>query len=62
MTPWWWALWVLIKYRTARNYRDGAFIGQRLGDKITISALIFTLYLVSSGAGRMFCEGTRGIS
>jgi hypothetical protein len=23
MTPWWWALIVLMKYRTLRNYRRG---------------------------------------
>ena len=21
VTPWWWALWILIKYRTTRNYK-----------------------------------------
>lgn len=45
VTPWWWGLRTLIKYRTSRNYRDGAFLGPRIGDKILISLLIMTLYL-----------------
>ncbi|GFH26288.1 ABC transporter domain-containing protein, partial [Haematococcus lacustris] len=44
-TPWWWGLKTLMKYRTTRNYRDGAFLGPRIGDKIMISLLIMTLYL-----------------
>lgn len=45
VTPWWWGLRTLIKYRTSRNYRDGAFLGPRIGDKILISLLVMTLYL-----------------
>lgn len=33
------------QYRTTRNYKDGAFLGPRIGDKILISLLIMTLYL-----------------
>jgi len=44
VTPWWWALWILIKYRTTRNYKDGAFLGPRIGDKIFVSLLVLTLY------------------
>lgn len=53
-----WGLWVLTKYRTARNStdRDGAFIGQRLGDKITILALIFAFYLtLTAHAALLLC-------
>ncbi len=45
VTPWWWGLKTLIKYRTSKNYRDGEFLGPRIGDKIMISLLIMTLYL-----------------
>lgn len=44
VTPWWWGLITLIKYRTRRNYQDGAFLGPRIGDKVLISLLIMTLY------------------
>lgn len=36
MTPWWWGLKTLVKYRTSKNYRDGEFLGPRIGDKIMI--------------------------
>ena len=29
--PAWWAVWVLIKYRSCRNFRSGAYLGARLG-------------------------------
>ena len=29
--PWWSALWVLVKYRSSRNFRSGAYLGARLG-------------------------------
>lgn len=44
VNPWWWGIKVLVKYRTSRNYRDPAFIGQRIGDKVVLSLLILTLY------------------
>jgi ATP-binding cassette subfamily G (WHITE) protein 2 len=43
-TPGWWAFWVMVKYRTRKNYADGEFLGPRLGDKVFLSILIFTLY------------------
>lgn len=33
------------QYRTTKNYKNGAFLGPRIGDKIMISLLIMTLYL-----------------
>jgi len=30
--PAWWALWVLVKYRSSRNFRSGAYLGARLGE------------------------------
>ncbi|KAG1675328.1 hypothetical protein FOA52_016002 [Chlamydomonas sp. UWO 241] len=45
VTPWWWGLRTLIKYRTGRNFTDPAFLGPRIGDKIFIGLLIMTLYL-----------------
>eukprot|EP00227_Mantoniella_beaufortii_P007206 CAMPEP_0197606508 /NCGR_PEP_ID=MMETSP1326-20131121/45194_1 /TAXON_ID=1155430 /ORGANISM="Genus nov. species nov., Strain RCC2288" /LENGTH=625 /DNA_ID=CAMNT_0043174433 /DNA_START=168 /DNA_END=2045 /DNA_ORIENTATION=- len=43
-TPGWWAFWIMVKYRTRKNYSDGEFLGPRLGDKVFLSILIFTLY------------------
>ena len=31
--------------RTTKNYRDGAFLGPRIGDKIVMGLLVMTLYL-----------------
>mmetsp|Transcript_15663 Transcript_15663/g.27086 ORF Transcript_15663/g.27086 Transcript_15663/m.27086 type:complete len:488 (-) Transcript_15663:808-2271(-) len=45
VTPWWFGLKTLIKYRTTRNYKDANFLGPRIGDKIVMSLLIMTLYL-----------------
>ncbi|GFR47309.1 hypothetical protein Agub_g8996 [Astrephomene gubernaculifera] len=53
VTPWWWGLKTLVKYRTTKNYRDPEFLGPRIGDKILISLLIMTLYL---GIGDNFSE------
>lgn len=44
VTPFFSALKTLIKYRTTRNYRDPAFLGPRIGDKVIFSLLIGTLY------------------
>jgi ATP-binding cassette, subfamily G (WHITE), member 2 len=43
VTPWWWGLKTIVKYRTTRNYKDGAFLGPRIGDKILLTLLILTL-------------------
>jgi len=51
VTPWWWAFMILVKYRTTRNYKDGAFLGPRIGDKIFTGLLVMTLYL---GVGNNF--------
>ena len=34
-----------MQYRTTRNYKDGAFLGPRIGDKIFMGLLVMTLYL-----------------
>lgn len=39
-TPWWWGFKTLVKYRTAKNYQDPAFLGPRIGDKVLISLLV----------------------
>jgi ATP-binding cassette, subfamily G (WHITE), member 2 len=44
-TPLWKGLATMIKYRTTHNYKDGEFIGARLGDKFIFALLIGTLYL-----------------
>ena len=33
--PSWWAFWILIKYRSSRNFRSIAFLGARLGAQET---------------------------
>ncbi|KAI8473366.1 MAG: ATP-binding cassette superfamily [Monoraphidium minutum] len=43
-TPWWWALGVLLRYRTLRNWRDPYFLGPRITDKLVIGALLAALY------------------
>lgn len=45
VTPWWWGLRTLIKYRTTHHYKDGAFLGSRIADKVLMGFLILTLYL-----------------
>lgn len=44
VTPWWFGLKTLVKYRTPRNYRDADFLGPRIGDKIVMTTLMWTLY------------------
>ena len=44
VTPFWWALKTLLKYRTTKNYRNPEFLGPRVGDKLIFSILVFTLY------------------
>ena len=38
------ALWTMMKFRTRKNYKDGEYLGPRLGEKVFLSFLIFTLY------------------
>lgn len=54
VTPTWWGLWVFLKYRTSVNYRNPAFLGPRIFDKLLIGLLIMTLYL---GIGDDFSQG-----
>ena len=44
VTPFFHALWTLLRFRTAKNYRNPEFLGPRLGDKVIFSFLLFTLY------------------
>ncbi|EFN51572.1 hypothetical protein CHLNCDRAFT_140061 [Chlorella variabilis] len=44
VTPFWWALKTLFKYRTAKNYRSPDYLGPRVADKLIFSLIIFTLY------------------
>lgn len=44
VTPTWWAVKVLLKYRTGRNYRSPAFLASRVADKLIFSAVIFSLF------------------
>eukprot|EP00775_Hariotina_reticulata_P005937 gene5937-6176_t len=45
VTPWWWGLFILSKYRSMQNFRDPAFLGPRIGAKLVMGVLIMTLYL-----------------
>ncbi|GFR48683.1 hypothetical protein Agub_g10638 [Astrephomene gubernaculifera] len=45
VTPWYWGIWVLMKYRTSQNYRNPGWLGPRIADKLLISLIILTLYL-----------------
>lgn len=45
VTPWWWGIKTLVKYRTSRNYRDIGWLAPRVMDKLFMSLLILTLYL-----------------
>ncbi|KXZ50089.1 hypothetical protein GPECTOR_18g66 [Gonium pectorale] len=45
VTPWYWGLLTLLKYRTGQNYRNPAWLGPRIADKLLISLIILTLYL-----------------
>jgi ATP-binding cassette, subfamily G (WHITE), member 2 len=48
VTPWWWGLKTMVKYRTTRNYLDSAFLATRIGDKIFTTLLILTLYVLNN--------------
>lgn len=43
VTPFWFALGVLFKYRTMSNYRNPEFLGPRIGDKLIFSLLIMSV-------------------
>lgn len=51
VTPGWWAMMQMVRFRTRRNYVDPEFIGPRVGDKIILSLIIVTLYL---GVGKIW--------
>lgn len=43
-TPWWWALIILLRYRTLRSWANPVWVGPRLADKIAIGGLLVTLF------------------
>jgi len=53
VTPWYWGLRTLIKYRSPKNWKDPNFLGPRVFDKVLIGLLIMTLYL---GKGDNYAE------
>ncbi|CAK0787534.1 hypothetical protein CVIRNUC_010754 [Coccomyxa viridis] len=53
VTPFWWALYIMFKFRSTTNYVTGAFLGPRIGDKLVFSLLIFTLFFA---IGKKFDE------
>ncbi|PSC74385.1 P-loop containing nucleoside triphosphate hydrolase isoform B [Micractinium conductrix] len=44
VTPFWWALRTLMKYRALKNFKSPDYLGPRVGDKLIFSLLIFTLF------------------
>ncbi|KAL4421764.1 hypothetical protein ABPG77_009747 [Micractinium sp. CCAP 211/92] len=44
VTPFWWALRTLLKYRTTKNYKSPDYLGPRVADKLIFSLIIFTLF------------------
>ena len=44
VTPFWWGLKTIVKYRTIRNYTDPEFLGPRIGDKLIFSLINMALY------------------
>ena len=42
--PFWYALLILLRYRTRNNYMSPAYLGSRLLDKAIYTFLIFTFY------------------
>ncbi|KAL4431462.1 hypothetical protein ABPG75_006718 [Micractinium tetrahymenae] len=44
VTPFWWALRTLLKYRTTKNYKSPDYLGPRIADKLIFSLIIFTLF------------------
>eukprot|EP01024_Parvocaulis_polyphysoides_P058991 TRINITY_DN6370_c0_g1_i6.p1 TRINITY_DN6370_c0_g1~~TRINITY_DN6370_c0_g1_i6.p1 ORF type:complete len:630 (+),score=106.23 TRINITY_DN6370_c0_g1_i6:31-1920(+) len=53
-TPFFFALKTMLKYRTTKNFRDPEFLGPRLGDKVIVAFILFTLYW---GVGDDYGEG-----
>jgi hypothetical protein len=47
VTPMWYALKIIVRYRTRRNYADPEFVLPRIADKFLMTVLIFTLFLRS---------------
>ncbi|KAL4428045.1 hypothetical protein ABPG75_002134 [Micractinium tetrahymenae] len=44
VTPFWWALRTLLKYRTAKNYKSAEFLGPRVADKLIFSLIFMSLF------------------
>lgn len=49
VTPWWFGLKTLVKYRTPKNYKDPEFVGARVGEQVINSTLMWSLYWVRGG-------------
>ena len=43
VTPSWWALWVLFRYRTVRDWFDLHYLLPRIADKAVFCFIIFSL-------------------
>lgn len=44
VTPWWWGIKTLFKYRTLTNYKDPSYLLPRFMDKLFIGVLVLALY------------------
>eukprot|EP00877_Chromochloris_zofingiensis_P002281 jgi/Chrzof1/12053/Cz06g19180.t1 len=45
VTPWWWGLRTLVKYRTTHLYKDSSFLGPRVMGPLFNTLVMMTLYL-----------------
>lgn len=45
VTPPWWAMQQMARFRTRRNYLNPTFVGPRVCDKVILSAIVVTLFL-----------------
>lgn len=44
VTPSWWALLIMFKYRTRQNFKQADYLGPRLGEKALAAFLVFSVY------------------
>ncbi len=49
VTPWYWALWVYVKYRSSKNYRSFDFLSARIFDKVRAFARLHEIQAVAAG-------------
>ena len=48
VTPFWWGIRTIVKYRTPRNYKDPEFLGPRVGDKLIMTCRPFPVLALAA--------------